>query len=198
MIAELGSYRIADFIPFSSKVYGALLRDYNSSLWPGQWVWLAGSVLAVIWIWRRPKGFRVVGIFLAAAWIWTGVDFFLGHLTQLMDQARYGGWIFIAQGMLCLGLASGVFKVSIAPGWSIRFILGGALYLAAGFIPWGLLFGLSHGQLLLFGWGPEATALGTLGVLLMTQGSAWRWLLVIIPGLWGILAALLYYGLATQ
>ncbi|MBC2602889.1 DUF6064 family protein [Puniceicoccus vermicola] len=196
MISELQTYALSDFIPFSREVYESLIAYYNEQIWPLQILFLAVAAVLLISIAVRSKrNFLLPGIFLAFAWWWTGLVYLQQYLLQILPQAQWASALFVIQGTACLIPALGPGNLQITRQNSPRFWTGCGLYALASILPIGILLGNPFNATTLWGWGPTETALGTLGILLITQGSPIRWLLVIIPIVWLVFTAVLHLGL---
>jgi hypothetical protein len=189
---EVVTYRVADFLLFSREVLFGLFETYNRAIWPLQLVWvLLAAALVPLALRAGPRGSRVAWGIVASAWLFVGVVFQLNHFVSINWAAKYFGWLFLAEGALLFGF--GVLGGKLTFGRPVSRI-GLALLIAAAFVPWGLLLGQAPAELMLFGWGPDSTALTTIAILLLAKGRA-RWLLLAPAVAWCAIAGLMYYGL---
>jgi hypothetical protein len=176
-MGEWSTYRIRDFLLFSKEILLEVYAAYNHDFWPWQLLWLAlAFVIVGLLSSRFPYRSRIICGIVASGW--------------------YFSWIFLAEAFLIF--VSGVVFTRLDLGTTSgpRRLLGMGLYLFAAFLPIELIFGLSPDQILIFGWGADRTALGTLGLLLTAGQGALKWFLMLIPLSWCLLAALVTYGLA--
>jgi len=199
MIAGPGSYRIADFIPFSRAVFLNILENYNAAVWPVQLVWLAAGVATVYLVWGRRDGLglRLALGLAAGAWLWVGVVFHAGHFLAVNPGARYFAGVFAAQGVVLLVCCAAGGRFALARAGPPCRCLGLTVFAFAALVPVGLLLGRGCAQVMLYGWGADATALGTLGLALALRPWWARALLTVVPVVWLVLAALMYYGFGT-
>jgi hypothetical protein len=196
-MGEWSTYRIRDFLLFSKEILLEVYAAYNHDFWPWQLLWLAlAFVIVGLLSSRFPYRSRIICGIVASGWAWVGLVFHLEYFQPINWAARYFSWIFLAEAFLIF--VSGVVFTRLDLGTTSgpRRLLGMGLYLFAAFLPIELIFGLSPDQILIFGWGADRTALGTLGLLLTAGQGALKWFLMLIPLSWCLLAALVTYGLA--
>lgn len=184
--------------PFDAEVLASSYRLYNSALWPAQAVALAVA-LAALWLCVSPgrHGARLLGGVLAAAWLWCGAVFFLGHMASLDFLAPVYGWAFVAEAALLLWLLvwrPAAFRVgSDLPGM----VPYGLAVLAVFGLP--LLSGLGEAGFAaarIIGLAPGPTVVFTLALLPLWQGRG-IWLLLPIPLLWSGVAAVTGWALGV-
>ena len=207
MIAEPGTYSVADFIPFTAEVYLRLFERQNEAQWPLHLLAVAAGAATIALAWRgrdrrhaRWAGAALSGL-LAAAWLWVALSFHLRLYTELTWVAWYIGGAFIIQAGLIL--VAGVMDVRRGAGSTGRgtgalhpspvgvTVVGYALA-ALGVVVYPLLAPLT-GQ----GWAgaqcfaiaPDPTAVATLGLLLLASRPRWLALLLPIPLLWLMLSS---------
>ncbi|WP_141731701.1 DUF6064 family protein [Oligoflexus tunisiensis] len=196
-MGEWSTYRITDFILFSKEILFEVFAAYNHDFWPWQLLWLAlAFVILGLLFFRTRHRSRIISGIMAAAWAWVGLIFHLKYFQPINWAARSFAWLFLAESLLIFfcGVILGKLEPGTASG--IRQLVGVGLYVLAAFIPIELMFGQSPDQILIFGWGPERTALGTIGLLLTGRPGALNLILMIVPLIWCLIASLVYYGLA--
>lgn len=197
---ELLSYSLADLLMFSPQTYARLFELYHRSLWPAQ-LPVAAMALWLVAATRRADVLRarLVSLLLALAWAAIAWFFFLRHYATLHLAAPWFALGFAVQALLLLlvGALGGMVRY----GWrdSAIGMVGLCLLLAALFLAplLALLAGRPWQGLELFGLTPDATALGTLGLLLMGKGRA-RWLLLPLPLLWCAISLLTYAAMVMK
>jgi hypothetical protein len=101
--------------------------------------------------------------------------------------------LFVVEAVLLFGFGVLGTKIQFHKGGSVRFAVGIALWAVSAFVPFEWLWDQTLRQTLLFGWGPDRTAVGTIGVLLIAEGRMVR-LLLVPPVIWCLIASLMYYG----
>lgn len=181
MNADLSTYSLADFIPFTADVYQQLFRNYNEEWWPVQLFGLAIGA-AVIWAGRsRTFGARsqLIGVFLGAVWAWIGYAWYLGVYADLNWAGTYiAGACFVQAFLLvAMGLAG---RLDREPGRKMtEFTSEVALFGLVAYACYAFLSGREWADSLVFGHDPQATAVVTLGMVLMVARPAW--LLMIVP-----------------
>jgi len=172
-MTEWWTYRLSDFLMFSARTYRRLFELYNADLWPLAVVAGLGGVVAVgvAWHSRRPsaRAAALTLVVLAAAWLWIGWAFHLQRYATINTAGPWFAAAFALESLVLLAAAVAVArKPVIAAGGRRRWGLG-LLGFAVFCYPWlGLPFGRPLAQAEIFGIAPDPTALGTLGLLLLT------------------------------
>lgn len=179
---EWWTYTLSDLQSFSLETYYRLFERYNVAIWPAQ-IAALGLGAAIVGFLRPGAGPRrgrfIVGI-LAAGWLWTAIAF---HATRYATIHRGAVYFACAFGLEALLLVwAGVLRGRLT---FERRGAGLAIFLFALLVSplIGTLFGRGWRQAEVFGIAPDPTAIGTLGILLLTAGRA-RWELTVIPVLW--------------
>lgn len=199
------SYQLQDFIPFSSEVYWRLLARMNESFWPLQLVTIMLGI-ALLLLAVKQRGW-LLWLLLAPIWAFVGLAFFIQRYAELNWAGRYVGYAFISQAVLFVVLSGLSLKQAQAgsalPGKTFNILslagLGAALvvFALAGLPLMAVLTGASWVETVVFGIHPDATALGTLGLLLiMYRGWRW-WAVAVIPLLWLLASGLTLLVLAA-
>lgn len=179
-------------LPFTAEVFFSLLGSYGGAIWPAQLVaavlGLAALVLAV-----RPTRWsgRAVAAILVLAWIWVGAVFHLRHFATVNFSAPAIGAAFLLEAALIAwtGLLRGRLEISLAhdaAGWTG---LGLAFFALFGYPALGWALGRTGAGAMLVGIGPCATAIFTLGLLLLARSRP-ALHLAVIPVLWALAAGL--------
>jgi len=197
-------------LPYTAEVYAAAMADYNVFWFPGNALLVlatAGAVaLAARGGSRRNNGAParerasitwMIGVFLAAGWLWVGAAHQLERMAALNFMAPYYGAAFAAEGallVLCcvlrrhkrfdfrgdargrVGLAVALFGLLVYP----------LLALASG-VDWRAVP--------LAGLAPEPTTIVTVGILLGAREKPPLYLFV-VPLAWGAVAGVTAYLLA--
>lgn len=198
-MGELSSYTLSDFLMFSPEVYFRLYERYNEALWPAQLLAVVVG-LALIGLTRTSgeRRSRVAGVLVAAAWAWIAWGFLLRYYAEINLAAPYFAALFLLQALLLLLAAvTGELRSAWQAGAGGRAApVGLALFVFAMVIlPLaGPLTGRAWASVELFALAPDPTAVGTLGILLMTR-SNWRWWLAAIPLLWCLVSGVTYMAM---
>ncbi|HSA57241.1 MAG TPA: DUF6064 family protein [Gemmatimonadaceae bacterium] len=197
---EWWTYRPSDFLLFSRDTYVQLFEQYHASVWPAHLVLLAAWI-AVAWLLRRapPLGGRAITALLAVQWAWVGWAFHESHFTSINPMAGYFAAAFYAQAALLAVIGAGWGRLTVVVDRSARASAALAVLLTAivGVPLAGMLAGRSWTQIEIAGMTPDATAIGTLGVLLLLRGRM-RPTLLVIPAVWCGLAGVMHWTMASR
>lgn len=177
---DLFTYELVNFLPFSAEVYERLFTRLNETVWPLQLVALLAFV-AIAW---AILGQRSRVAFWVTAVIWASVAyfFFVELYASLLWAAPYIGLVFVAQTAL-LGFV-GWRRPQFVSGY-----LGPAIF-ALSVVAWPfwyVVMGRDWSGVDLFGIAPDATALGTLALLVGLGRRAW--FLGLIPLAWCLVSS---------
>jgi len=182
------SYSLSDFLLFSPATYFRLFELHNAHWWPAQILALATGI-AILLLARRGGAWpgRMAALLLAACWLWVAWAFLLERYATINWSARYFAWAFTAQAILLLWTAAcGRLQFASPPDAGSN-AAGGVILLAlAGWPLLARLDGRSWGEVGVFGFAPDPTAVATLGVLL--AAARMRWELLPIPLLWCVVS----------
>jgi hypothetical protein len=198
---EWWTYSVTDFLLFSPRTYYRLVERHNLAIWPAQTLALAlGFVIAGLL--RRPTrgSSRAVAAILVVLWAWVGWTFVAGRYATINWAASYFAWLFAAE-VLLLGWL-GVAAASLRFRWR-----GGAIGLVGGMLFAGSIalypvvapvLGRGWTQSEVFGIAPDPTVLGTLGLLLLAEGSpASRRALLGAPLIWCLLSGATLWAMGS-
>jgi hypothetical protein len=176
-------------LPFTTEQFLDTFGRYNQAIWPLQIVAYVLGLVAVS-LALRPTGLsdRMIGLLLAAFWLWTGLVYHAVYFREINGAAVVFGALFVVQG--ALWLLVGVVRPRLA--FRAHPDLGGlvgALFIAYALVGYPLL-GLALGQSFLrmpvFGVTPCPVTILTFGLLLWTERPVPR-LLLVIPLVWSLL-----------
>lgn len=192
-MSGLAAYSLTDLIPVTPEVYLRLIVRQNQAVWPAQSLALG---LCGLLLYRAWKGrFRFGFLLLAVPWIWVGITYHLQLYSPLNWFAVYFGYAFLLQAGLLI-VAEWTVDTTAAKVPSIQAFYTGltiTLFSLIGYPLLAPLVGRSWLGAQSFGTTPDATALGTLGLLLLLPVN--RWFLFVIPGLWCLISVLQSWGL---
>lgn len=171
-------------LPFTHEQFIALFANYNQRTWPAQlaaYLLAAGALLALHRAWRH-RDALVLSV-LALMWAWTGIAYHWLFFSRINQAAVGFAAIFLLQAVL-LGLA--------AHRGSVRFVRlrGSTAWIGIALVAYALLFyplvGLASGQrypaMPMFGVAPCPVTIFTIGILLLSERTPWR--LLLVPALW--------------
>jgi Family of unknown function (DUF6064) len=198
---EWWTYSLADFLLFSPRTYYRLIERHNLALWPAQLLALAlGAVIAGLLRRPKPARGRAIAAILAVLWAWVGWTFVAGRYATINWAASYFAWLFAAE-VLLLGWL-GVARASLRFRWrrDPAGLVGGALFVGSLALHPVLAPALGRGwtQSELFGIAADPTVLGTLGLLLMSEGSPRpRTALLAAPLVWCLLGGATLWALGS-
>ena len=182
---EWWTYGLSDFLLFSPRTYYRLLQRHNEAVWPAQ-ILMLGVGISLVGLLRRPteRQGRVITGVLALLWAWVAVTFLGSRYATINWAATYLAWLFAIEVVLLVwfGVIRAALQFRLRPGPGSVFGLG-VFLLALAYPLLALLLGRPWRQGEIFGIFPDPTALGTIGLLLLTQGRS-RWALMVIPLIW--------------
>jgi hypothetical protein len=187
-MADLSTYALTDFFPFTPEVYFRLFERLNEAVWPWQFLMVIGGAAAVALVWRGRS--KPTALLLAAGWALVGYAFFLDLYAELNWAAEYVGWAFIGQALLIaivglLGHLDADLDEGLDGPGRVGLGLAGFGVLLSPLI--GPLTGRNWAGVELFGVAPDPTVIATLGVALMARRVPW--VLLVVPVVWAAMSA---------
>jgi hypothetical protein len=193
---ELLDYSLGDLLMFAPETYLRLFVLHNAALWPLHLL-VAALTVAVVFLARDPgtgRGRFVAGL-LAAAWAFVAWSFLLQRYAGINLAAPWFARGFMVEALL-LFAAGATGRLQFAwrsePGGRLGLALLG---FAAVLLPLlGLLGGREWRGVEVFALTPDATAIGTLG-LLLTSTARHRWALMLLPLVWCLASGLTYVAM---
>lgn len=186
-------------IPFTIEQFHGLFRDYNTAVWPAQWLLLAMALVAIAAV-LRPRHWSgvAVSVILGALWAWIAIAYHLIFFAPI-NPAAYafaalslaGAGVFIWQGAIRRRL---VFQWAPGP----KATAGAALiFFALVVYPiWSALAGHPYPQTPTFGL-PCPTTIFTIGLLCFAVPPTPRSPLI-VPVLWCLVGAQAAFLLGMQ
>jgi hypothetical protein len=183
-------------LPYTAEVYFSAMARYNAAWFPAVllgWLAMAGAAALAA---RPPHGSsrlagRIAAALLAGVWIWTGWAHQLQLMAPLNFMAPIYGWAWIAQGALLALVGTLAGRLPLAWRGDATSRVGLILVLAGLVLHPLAVLALGHPcrGLPLAGTAPDATAIVTAGLLLLTApGPALACL--VVPLGWGGVAGL--------
>jgi hypothetical protein len=189
------SYSLQDFVMFGPQVFLRLFIRINQDLWP--WPVLAvlvGLVVPALLMNRQWWTGRLALLLVAAGWVTSGYGFLVGYFGPINWPAAWFGWGFVAQGVL-LGLLAVSGRVSRLGPQRAPMTVFWLLALLG--LPWLTVAETGQWQALaVFALAPGTTAATGVLVAGLLQGP-WRWVYLIIPMLWCLFSAAIFWVLQT-
>ena len=185
MISTWLSYSFADLIMFSQESYQALISGYNQDIWPMQVLFFLLSIAILFFLFQKKEKFppKLIGMILVLCWIWCGQVYQWSYFQPINWLAKYFTLLFLVQAaLIAITLLRGLIKFDRRMG-PLR-IIGLLMFIASAFLPLRLFVTGEWDQVLLFGWGAQSTAVGTLGLLLLCRFRPLQIFLYVIPALW--------------
>ena len=181
-MSEWWTYTLSDLILFSAHAYYRLIELYNAAIWPAQILALLLGIVVLVLVQRATASSgRWIAMILAACWLWIAFAFHVARYARLNTAAPYFGWMFGIEAALLLALG----RLSFQGPRDTQSRAGLAIFLFALLVmpleaP---LFGRGWRAAEVFGVAPDPTAVGTLGLLLLSRAKR-RWPLMILPAAW--------------
>ena len=103
LMSEWWTYRPANFLLFSPRVYWRMFELHNAALWPLQVLTLAAGLIIILLIARRPGSWaRWLALILAILWIFVGWSFLWNRYATINWAAAYVAPAFSVEGVLLL------------------------------------------------------------------------------------------------
>lgn len=184
-MSDWASYRVEDFIPFTSDVYLRLLERMGEAFWPLHLLTLAVGFAALGL--AATRHVRLSCAIIAPLWLFVGIAFFMHRYGELNWAGDYVAWGFFTQAaILALVAATGV-GIAQPPGFTHARAFVGATLAATGLLAYPLVAPLAghawlHSEV--FGIHPDPTATVTLGVVLIGLRGIVMWLAAAICITW--------------
>jgi hypothetical protein len=182
-------------LPFTVDQFFDVFRQYNDSVWPLQWIFLALALVAIACAVRAtPRAARIVLAVLTIFWLWMAIAYHVAFFSKINRAALMFGALFVVQGILLLQLGARREPVLFQLRLDLAGLMGVMLviYALVVYPALGTAFGRRYPALPTFGL-PCPTTIFTLGLLLWARPTVPR-RVVVIPLLWagiGSTAALL-------
>jgi hypothetical protein len=199
-MSEWWSYGLSDFLLFSPRTYYRLFELYNRAVWPAHVLAVALGV-AVLLLLRRPvpAHSRLLAAILALAWLWIAWAFHYERYATINWAATYVAMAFALEGLAFLWLSASPSRLASEPRLDVPGSTGLILYLFALAVhPLLVVFaGRSWRGTEIFAVAPDPTAIGTLGLLLLSRLPA-RHPLMLIPFLWCVLTSVTLYAMGSR
>ena len=180
------TYSIADLILFTPETYFHLFELYHRAWWPLQLACIAIAIAMLLCLWLKPAwSDRVIAILLAAGWAWVGWAFLHLRFAPIHWVANGYAVAFFLQALLLFIYGISRRGLEFEAGNPVRAVIGVILLLGALLVmpATAYLTGREWLQAELFAMTPDATALATLGLLLLAKGRVAIWLAA-IPVAW--------------
>jgi len=182
-VNELFGYSLTQFIMVSPEVFQDLHWRYWQALWP----WFCVFILCNGLVFFK-QYCRLFFCYVSLSWLFIAWVYFKQYLSEVHTFAFIIAALFILQAAALALVKVVYFKPFVLDeSIKIRRVIrraGLLIYGMSALAPLSLILENSKGTLLLFGWGAEQTALGTIGLIVYSYNQKRDLLLVIIPLLW--------------
>jgi hypothetical protein len=184
---EWWTYGIADLVLFTPETYFRLFELYHRDWWPMQLACMAMAMVILLCLWLKPAwGGRVIAILLAGSWAWVGWAFLHLRFAPIHWIADWYAAAFFLQALLLFVYGVSRRRVEFEIENPARAGIGVFVLLCALLImpATAHITGREWVQAELFAMTPDATALATLGLLLLVKMRVAVVWLVVIPVAW--------------
>ena len=170
---------LQQFVMVSTEVWQDLHWRYSRWLWPWWLVFILcnGLVLA------KSKQ-ALFFTYVAFCWIFLGFVYFMRYVQEVHTFAIAVGTVFMFQGGALFYLKVLRPQSAVEQNTLIIRQLALVFYGVTALIPLSYAMAKSKESILLFGWGPEQTALGTVALVIYSLRNKVELLLVCVPLLW--------------
>ena len=181
-MTEFFNYNLTQFVMVSPEVFQDLHQRYWRDFWPCLSTFIVCNGVVFF-----KKYQRLIFLYVSICWLFIALVYFKHYLNEIHTFAYLMMALFIVQ-----SIAMTVCKVVLSKPLNEhashlpRLIkqAGLLMFLVSAVLPFSLFLENSKGVLLLFGWGAEQTALGTIGLILYFSTNKTQILLTVIPLLW--------------
>ena len=176
-------------MPFTTDQFFAVMREYNTSVWPGQLILYAiGLLTASLVIWKPRHSSFVLGA-IALLWGWMAIAYHLMFFTDINPMAYAFAVMFLAEAILIAWYAFGTRRLRFSPeaGRAARGL--GLLLIAYALVIYPALarvLSQRYPAIPTFGL-PCPTTIFTLGILVQCARPLPTAVLV-VPGAWALIA----------
>lgn len=179
------SYSLSDFLLFSPRAYWRMFELHNAAWWPLPSLTLAAGFISLgLAIFRPRHHARWIAFILAILWAWVAWSFFWQRYAEINWTAVYIAPLFALQALLLFVMGTWPDRLTFDHVGARR--IAGLALIALAVLAYPLLalaFGRPWMGAEFFGFAPDPTAIGTIGLLLLARGNrtivAWP-----IPLLW--------------
>lgn len=187
-MSEWWTYRLSDFLMFTSSTYFRLFELSNREWFPLQLVFIAAGLLTLYYVAHRGKPIvtMAAAMLFGFVWIWVAWEFHWKRYSPIMLAAPYFTGAFVLQGVAMI--IGGRFLSAPEQRTRREFLLA-STFLVFGLTiqpVLGLLAGRPMEQFQVFGIAPDPTVTATLGLLFLIRAN---WSLFVIPLLWCVVTA---------
>ena len=183
-------------IPFSPEVFFALFEEYNLAIWPAQLVaYGLGLLVLVLAIRPSPMSSTLIGVILAAFWLWNGIAYHWLFFAPINFAAPVFAGLFVLQAVLLLWKCTIRRNVTFAFRRDAISVAGLTLMVSALTIYPLLAIASGHEwpQFAVFGVAPTPTVIFSFGVLMFVRPRA-SLTLLIIPVLWALITGIVLWS----
>lgn len=174
-------------LPFSVDQFFAVIRQYNESVWPAQWLLLLLAVVALALLaWKRPWSGVAISFILGLLWAWIGVVYHIGFFAHINPVAyAFGALSLVGAGLFVwLGVVRReldfVVRRDLRSAVGLVFVAFALLVYPA----WSTLAGHAYPNLPTCGL-PCPTTIFTIGMLALAIGAKAR-IALVVPILWSL------------
>jgi hypothetical protein len=178
-------------LPFSIDQFLAVFQQYNTAVFPSQWVLLGLAAFAVVAsVKGADGGSRAASGVLALCWIWMGVVYHWFFFRSINPAASIFAAAFVAQGLLIAWIGVARSQLVFEPKVDTAGVLGAVVivYALIAYPVIGYLLGHRYPFAPTFGV-PCPTTIFTFGMLLLTKPPRSR-VLIIVPAAWAVLGVI--------
>jgi len=177
-------------LPFTAEQFFGVFRDYNTAVWPAQWLLVALAAVAVAAV-LRPRAWSGVAVsaILGILWAWIALVYHLAFFTRISPPAY--AFAALSLGGAAAFVWQGVIRRRLAFQWAPgpKAMAGAALIVFALVVYpiWSALAGHAYPEAPTFGL-PCPTTIFTIGVLCFAVPPTPRSPLI-VPLLWSLVGA---------
>ncbi|RMA58757.1 DUF6064 family protein [Ulvibacter antarcticus] len=184
-------------IPFTTEQFFSVFEEYNSTVFPFQWIIILLGMFALFLIHSKHSSKnKLIGSFLGLLWVWIGIVYHIIFFTAINKLAFVFGGFFILQGVLIL--INTFLKDRLIFSFSSHTKnYFGYFFIIFGFIVYPIISYFVHGSFnrtIALGL-PCPSTIFTFGLFMMASNKFPKYLLI-IPSLWAVvgLGAAIQFG----
>lgn len=173
---SISTYNFSHFQMITLEVLIDLVDRFNDFIWPWQFVIICLTLFA---IYQYKKRSKILWGVISLFWLFIAIFYHHSFFSEVHIIGDYFAFAFVLQALLLIVFK--VLKTSVGHKNSKNFRI---LFFIMAFTPWSYFYPKTNGEILLFGWGADQTAIATVLILLSERMKTYEFTMLIVPILW--------------